>query len=599
MQAALDELWKSVDDGVTDLNVQTVATKHGVASSTLYRYKKQGIRQTKKNGRNSVLPDEYECLLAQRIKNSPLGSGGWDALMIKNGARMIYSLYVKSEDAENRAPKFSDVWLSGFCERHGISLHCSVELSQHRLKSTNRLIVMTYLSELSFFIEQHSIPRTNVWTCDETTSIPKGRVTSQGYSAVGNDIFNFKNSIKVPKFSMLCCISASGDSIPPLFLFPCKSESKRRDSVPVIGPPTKMSQSFAWYTATGSMNKEKFALWLETIFAEKIQPFISKSSWTILVMDNCACHFDIPTFKLLLSKKIVVAFFPANSTHWASPLDVSCYQPFKRRLSSVLQRFRSLTNGNLTSWVEPAYSDTFRPELIRKSFQATGIWDPDLNGPSINWIPSQYQELMEDLPNELKKSSYRARRSKALAEGDAKLQELVAQEREKIDGNSKVIAGPKFVKSAMAGKVVSDLTIANISTAAAELQSEDKKKRGDFKTAKESAVRAEKERKILEKEKHQELLCANRKQIKDQAKMIANLQKMLSKAEVASSRLETEKEHLSEAIKVILAHAPIDKSCADAIKHEATERGIPDPILGRRKPFSQPRGGKSKKRSRR
>ena len=207
------------------------------------------------------------------------------------------------------------------------------------------------------------------------------------------------------------------------------------------------------------MNKEKFALWLEDFFAEKIQNFIDKNSWTVLIMDNCACYLVQPTFQLLLGKKNVIAFFPANSMHWASPLDVSCKQPFKQRLSSSLKNFRTLKAGNLASWIEPAHKQTFRPDLIQRSFLATQIWDNNPNGSNINWTPSQYEQIIDDMPSDMQKASSIARRSKALSIGGDMLDKYFLITKEKIEGSDKVIAGPRFVKTAMAGKVVSELIL--------------------------------------------------------------------------------------------------------------------------------------------
>jgi len=93
------------------------------------------------------------------------------------------------------------------------------------------------------------------------------------------------------------------------------------------------------------------------------------------------------------------------------------------------------------------YEQTFRPEIIKHSFVATGIWNDALNGPDINFKPSQYSGLMEELPESMKKANYSRRRTMALAEGDKQLTSLVEEERKKIGEKNKVIAGPKFIEN--------------------------------------------------------------------------------------------------------------------------------------------------------
>merc|ERR1711982_86577 len=126
------------------------------------------------------------------------------------------------------------------------------------------------------------------------------------------------------------------------------------------------------------------------------------------------------------------------------------------------RQFKRLQYGKLAGWAGPAYEQTFRPEIIKHSFVATGIWNDALNGPDINFKPSQYSSLMEELPESMKKANYSRRRTMALAEGDKQLTSLVEEERKKIGEKNKVIAGPKFMKTAMAGKVISDFTIKKI-----------------------------------------------------------------------------------------------------------------------------------------
>ena len=64
MQAELDEIWTILDQGGAEADLGRIAIAHQVGESTLYRYKRDGVRIAKKRGRITALPEPYEELLA-------------------------------------------------------------------------------------------------------------------------------------------------------------------------------------------------------------------------------------------------------------------------------------------------------------------------------------------------------------------------------------------------------------------------------------------------------------------------------------------------------------------------------------------------------
>ena len=264
---------------------------------------------------------------------------------------------------------------------------------------------MSFIALIESFVSKHNIPAENIWTCDETTSIPKKGETTKLLSAKGKPLFDRKSPIKVPKFSLLCCISASGEQIPPLLMMPCVSEKKRAGPPPQIGPAGYLKDWNSAWTPRGSMNSELFASWLTEDFAEKIKPKIDQTRWVLLLMDICSSHYSSEAFRILHERKIAVAFFLPNTTHLASPLDVSVYGPFKTALSRSLGKRTSLSNANLGDWIEPAYTSAFSKSNIRAGFQSTGIWDQAKQSPNFLHVSTQYHHLLSELDSSFKKKN--------------------------------------------------------------------------------------------------------------------------------------------------------------------------------------------------
>ena len=187
--------------------------------------------------------------------------------------------YISSSGDVERAsgpPTFSESWVRSFCERNEISVKVPVKLSKSRFEAVNRLKLMSFIALIESFFSKHHIPAENIWTCDETTSIPKKGETTKLLSAKGKPLFDRKSPIKVPKFSLLCCISASGERIPPLLMMPCVSEKNRAGPPPQIGPARYLKDWNCAWTPRGSMNSELFASWLTEDFAEKSSPKSTK-----------------------------------------------------------------------------------------------------------------------------------------------------------------------------------------------------------------------------------------------------------------------------------------------------------------------------------
>lgn len=95
---------------------------------------------------------------------------------------------------------------------------------------------------------------------------------------------------------------------------------------------------------------------------------------------------------------------PPNSTHSLQPLDVVLFSPLSRNYTTELnrnsqrsQRLTSVTKRDFYSNFWAAWSSTTSPELILKSFSATGVWPMDADAvlKRFNNHPPQQDEDLE------------------------------------------------------------------------------------------------------------------------------------------------------------------------------------------------------------
>ena len=126
--------------------------------------------------------------------------------------------------------------------------------------------------------------------------------------------------------------------------------------------------------------KSKFVMLTEIFGTKSRQKCNPEDSRVLLLLDNCASHVDFETVTKLNEMKIVLAFFfPPNSTHVLSPLDVGLYGTLEQRLSDTLTSSRELNYATTASWMGHALDHVFSPDNIESAFLATGFWDKDLS----------------------------------------------------------------------------------------------------------------------------------------------------------------------------------------------------------------------------
>jgi hypothetical protein len=585
LQRALDDMWATIDEDSSKCNINSIAVMHDVSYTTLRRYKMNGDRMVLKLGRNLALPEEYESTLAKTILDSPAGINGWTKEMVIGGARLTWQSYSKEKSDSKKMPHFSETWLDGFCRRHRISPKCPVKLSKARFEAVDRFQLMSFIAIVENFVVQRQIPVENVWTCDETTSIPRGAVTSKLFSAKGKKLFDNSVSIKVPKFSLLCCVNAAGDYLAPKILVPSKSASRREACVPIIGPSGTLNDWEPIFTSTGCMTAAVFSDWLLQTFAKKIRSKQENDSWAVLLIDNCASHFDEEVLQELHKQKIAVIYFLPNVTHVGSPLDVSVYGPFKRRLLDSLSSFNSLSWSNIGSWIEPAFLRTFIPKTIKTGFQATGLWNYELKSPDFIHVSSQYQQLLEDLPTSFSKLNNEARRSKLLKMNEERLNSLFEVERLKIGQKNRVVGGPSFFNRALAGNVATPLHLFQIHELQDKLAQESRSKEEQSKKAKKSEK--DKFERKLDRERaiFHEKLEETKNEIRE-LKKISNDDK--KKLKQAKNRLEAVEKTLlmtEKSLDVVLSHVKLNETSAESIFESAAKKSIPKSILGKRRAF--------------
>lgn len=212
---------------VEGMSKSAAAKQLHVPRGTLQRHLKnvaRGEGVEKKLGRHSILNAEQEHELVGRILHMESRLYG---LSVEDVRKIVYTFCNR-----NNIPGFNDEeqmagrkWMSSFMKRHPeLSLRTPEKTSMQQVVGFNKAKVSRYfeLLEKQLFIEDGSrkIPAQNTYNVDETgitiCQHPQKIIGKKGKKSIGV----LTSAEKGENITVICCVSASGTYVPPLFIYP-------------------------------------------------------------------------------------------------------------------------------------------------------------------------------------------------------------------------------------------------------------------------------------------------------------------------------------------------------------------------------------------
>ncbi|RYN74719.1 hypothetical protein AA0120_g12237 [Alternaria tenuissima] len=146
---------------------------------------------------------------------------------------------------------------------------------------------------------------------------------------------------------------------------------------------TVLACVFLANSPSGWTNNELGLAWLEQVF-DRHTKAKARRGWRLLILDGHGSHLTPDFLSFCDANRILLAVFPPHSTHTLQPLDVVLFSPLSRNytheLNSFLQQSQGITRITKREFFTnfwAAWSSTMKPEVIMKSFQATGVWPMD------------------------------------------------------------------------------------------------------------------------------------------------------------------------------------------------------------------------------
>lgn len=283
--------------------------------------------------------------------------------------------YPANWDASKKA---SSEWYYGFMKRHpNLSLRVPEQLSANRAKSFCKENVNSFFANLSAVITDHPFEPHRIWNVDEsgfpTVPTKSVKVISQKGS---KRVSQFASQERGTNVTMALAVSASGQFIPPFYIFPRKN----------------MRSNFLDNASAGSVGYANESGWMTASeFVKYMQHFIkysnaSKDAPSLLLLDNHTSHLSIEALDLAVEHGITVLSFPPHCSHRMQPLDVTVFGPIKRLYTSQCDAWCKNNAGkvleiqHVAGIVDKCLNLGLTPKNIKSGFEVTGIYpfNPDV-----------------------------------------------------------------------------------------------------------------------------------------------------------------------------------------------------------------------------
>ena len=292
----------------------------GVEESTLRKRLQKGFGVSSLGSFKPTFDEREEEELADYCRNLDLRFYG---MTIKTLRELAYQYAMKN----NIKHRFSDEtkmagvdWARSFMSRHNLVLRTPQKTSVGRIMGFNKPQVSIFFDNLTELMTKFQFPPSRVFNMDESgiptvpNKVPKV-ISPKGKKLVGKVV----SADRGQSVTVVCCMSAAGNYIPPAIIFPRKRD---RPELMHGAPPG----SVMFLSDSGYINSNLFVDWLKH-FQHHCQP--TNSNPVLLILDNHSSHISLEAVTYAKEHFIHLLSIPPHSSHKLQPLDKCFFKPLK------------------------------------------------------------------------------------------------------------------------------------------------------------------------------------------------------------------------------------------------------------------------------
>ena len=226
--------------------------------------------------------------------------------------------------------RISPGWWSAFYKRWPqISLRKGDSFPIAREKMTTHGVLESYFNMLEETLEEYNLKDkpAQIYNCDEL-GMPLEHKLPKTISLKGSKKVRQITSGNKTQITVLGCVSATGQALPPMVVFSGKWFNHELSKGEVPGTLYGMSDS-------GWMDSELFSDWFSNHFLKHAVP----SRPLMLILDGHSSHYTLKLVKTAAENDVILFCLPPHTTADSQPLDTSCFGPLKTYWVETCRQF--------------------------------------------------------------------------------------------------------------------------------------------------------------------------------------------------------------------------------------------------------------------
>lgn len=371
-----EQLNKALDSIRGGRKIREVARAFEIHEATLRTRMKMGNKEGPKLGRKPIFSYEQEKELENHILAMAKLFYGISCLQL----RRIAFEFAEANQITNNFDKSSRLagkdWLTLFLKRNsGIRLRKPEATSLNRILAFNQDEVNTYFQNLDKLFEKYQFKEDKIFNVDETgintVQKPERILAPKGVKQIGGAT-SWERGKNV---TVICCFSAAGSYVPPMFIFP------RKRMTPLLSKGGPVGAIYGC-SVNGWSNETLFFEWIQH-FQKNVKSSIEEP--VLLILDNHSSHISIDIFNFCKQNGIVMVTIPPHTSHRLQPLDVTFFSSLKAAFNRECDLFmksrvyEKISPYELAELFNKAYMKVATMDKGQSGFKSCGIWpfNPD------------------------------------------------------------------------------------------------------------------------------------------------------------------------------------------------------------------------------
>ncbi len=336
---------------------------YGVPKTTLYDHVSGRVRPDAASGPERYLSVKEE----EELCNFLIGCSQIGYPRTRPQVLAIVQAYTVKK---NIMKSVSNGWWQRFRQRHpNITLRSGIPLSLPRAMAMDRSSLDRYFSILESALKDNNIldkPK-QIFNCDET-GMPLAPKAPKIVTERGTKNPSCVTSSTKSQVTVLCCVNAAGDCIPPFVIF----DRKNLNPQYCIG---EVPNTYYGLSTKGWIDTALFQDW----FCHHFLCYAPRQRPLLLVMDGHSSHFSPEMIEIAAEEQVVLFVLPPNTTNLTQPLDKGVFSSLKSSWKQVCHQFISENPGRIISRYDfsalfnQAYENSMTIKNIKSGFRTTGI----------------------------------------------------------------------------------------------------------------------------------------------------------------------------------------------------------------------------------